>query len=52
MLFQPGWRYTANMFVFTFLEHFLIWMFMVGLAGSSVVVVVSFIDDVIELMEK
>jgi hypothetical protein len=40
------------MLVFKFFEQFLIWMFMIGMAGSSIVVVVSFIDDVIELMEK
>lgn len=40
------------MFAFTLCKDFLIGMFMVGLVGSSIVVVVSFIDDVIELLEK
>ncbi|HUZ03877.1 MAG TPA: hypothetical protein VMU62_00850 [Acidobacteriaceae bacterium] len=37
------------MFLFKFFEKFLVWMFLFGLAGSSIVVVVSFIEDVIEL---
>lgn len=37
------------MFMLKFFEHFLVWMFFFGLAGSSIVVVVSFIEDVIEL---
>ncbi|HEX4019656.1 MAG TPA: hypothetical protein VHX63_00795 [Acidobacteriaceae bacterium] len=39
------------MFVFTFLEHFLVWMFLIGLVGSSIVVIVSFIEDVKESFE-
>ncbi len=37
------------MYALKFLEHFLVWMFLVGLAGSAIVVVVSFIEDLTEL---
>lgn len=37
------------MFAFTILEHILVGMFLIGLVGSSIVVVVSFVEDIIEL---
>ena len=37
------------MFAFTIFEHILVGMFLIGLVGSSVVVVVSFVEDIIEL---
>ena len=42
-------RYTACMFAFTILEHVLVWMFLIGLVGSSIVVIASFVEDIIEL---
>ena len=42
-------RYTACMFAFAILEHILVWMFLIGLVGSSIVVVVSFVEDIMEL---
>lgn len=35
-----------------FFIHVLTWMFLVGLAGSAVVVVISFVEDIQELFSK
>jgi hypothetical protein len=46
------WRYNNGMFMLTFFAHLMVGMFLVGLAGSAIVVVVSFIEDMSELFGK
>ena len=40
------------MFIAVFAIHLLSWMFFIGLAGSSVVVLISFYEDAVELFGK
>ncbi len=44
--------YNIDMAIGLFLMHFLEGMFFLGLAGSSVVVVYSFVEDTVELFAK
>lgn len=34
----------------SFGSHLMIWLFLIGLAGSSVVIVISFVEDLTELL--
>jgi len=40
------------MLIAVFAIHLLSWMFLIGLAGSSVVVLISFYEDAVELFGK
>ncbi len=44
--------YNIDMAIGLFLMHFLEGMFFLGLSGSSVVVVYSFVEDTVELFAK